>query len=145
MSTETRPRVVLVNRSFVKRDDNKLLIIKRSPHDRYAPNKWEVPGGKLDSGQDLTHAQEREVLEETGLLVDQVERMAFVESYVIGEGPYTGLPYVAIFGITKVAGGQLSMSEEHSDYAWVSYNELFHFDLTYEVRKAAIVMERHLV
>ena len=67
MSADERPRVVLVNRCFV-RDGEKLLIIQRAKLDSMNAEKWEVPGGKLDEGQDLSHAQEREVMEETGFL-----------------------------------------------------------------------------
>lgn len=145
MSAESRPRVVLVNRCFVKRDDGKLLVIKRSPTDKNNAEKWEVPGGKVDEGQDLANAQEREVMEETGLLVEPTERLAFVVSYVIGTGQYVGLPYVALFSITRLVGGNFVLSEEHTDHAWPSYNELLAYDLTHEVRKAAIVLKSHLV
>jgi 8-oxo-dGTP diphosphatase len=145
MTAESRPRVVLVNRCFVKRDDGKLLVIKRSPTDKNNAGKWEVPGGKVDEGQDFTQAQEREVMEETGLLAEPTERLVFVDSFVIGTGQYKGLPYVALFSITKLVGGNLVISEEHTDYAWVSYDQMLTYDLTPEVRKAAIVLKPHLI
>lgn len=80
-----RPRVVLVNRSFVVRQDKKILIIKRAENDSNNPGKWEVPGGKLDAGQDLTDAREREVLEETGLYVIATNKNCFVEGCVLGQ------------------------------------------------------------
>lgn len=145
MAKTDRPQVVLVNRCFVVREEDRfLLVLKRSKSDSYNSNKWEVPGGKLDAGQDLTHAQEREVMEETGLLVQPTNPMVFVESFVIGEGRYKGLPYVALFSITKVIGGNLAISNEHQDHKWVSYQDILSYDLTTEVRKAAIVLEKYL-
>ncbi len=145
VSIKLRPRIVLVNRCFVKRPDRKLLLIKRSPTDRNNAGKWEVPGGKVDEGQDLTHAQQREVMEETGLLAEPVERLVFVDSFVIGTGPYKGLPYVVLFSITRLLGGVLTLSEEHTDSAWEAYDEMLAYDLTPEVRKAAIILKSHLV
>ncbi len=143
--SELRPRVVLVNRCFVKRDDGKILIIRRSLTDRHEPGKWEVPGGKLDEGQDIVHAQEREVLEETGLLVEPTNRLVFVDSYVLGKGRYVGLPYIVLFSIARLIGGNLTLSDEHIDHSWVSYDEmLLIYDLKSEVRKAAIVLKSHL-
>ncbi len=145
MSANERPRVVLVNRCFVLRDDGRQLIVKRCAMDRNNPDKWEVPGGKLDSGQDLVHALEREVIEETGLLVEPIHRTAFVDSYTIGDGAYKGLPYIVLFSVTRIVGGELALSEEHSAYKWVTYDELLSFELTQEVKKAAIILKQYLV
>lgn len=137
-----RPRIVLVSRCLVQRPEaSKFLLIKRSKADSHHPELWEWPGGKLDEGQDLSHAQEREVMEETGLLIRVSIPFATYDSYTIGNGPYKGLPYVAIFSITTVVGGVLKLSNEHSDHAWVSYRTMLKYDLTPEVRKAAITME----
>jgi 8-oxo-dGTP pyrophosphatase MutT (NUDIX family) len=140
-----RPRIVLVNRCFVLHNDGRILVIRRSDSDTNYAGKWEVPGGKVDVGQDLTHAQEREVMEETGLYVEPVERLMVADSYVIGTGPYKGLPYVVLFSICNAVGGALALSEEHTDSAWVTYSELLSYDLTPEVRKAAIVLQPYLV
>jgi 8-oxo-dGTP pyrophosphatase MutT (NUDIX family) len=106
---------------------------------------WECPGGKLDEGQDLTHAQEREVMEETGYLVRPIHPLVLVDSYVIGAGAYLGLPYVVLFSITELVGGKLKLSEEHEVSMWLDYNEMLDYDLTPEVRKAAITLEEYLV
>jgi len=143
MTIDERPRVVLVNRCFV-RSEGKLLIIQRAQTDTMYAGKWEVPGGKLDVGQDLTHAQEREVLEETGLLVSPTHPLVFVDSFVIGTGRYTGLPYVVLFSITRLVGGNFILSEEHMDSEWTTYDRMLTYDLTDEVRKAAIVLEDYL-
>ena len=140
-----RPQVLLVNRSFVKREDGKLLIMKRSPTDLNNAGKWEVPGGKVDEGQDLTGAQEREVREETGLLVKVTLPFATLETKSIMSGRYRNHLYLAIFHVTEIVGGHFALSDEHTDFAWVTYDELFSYDLTQEVWKAAIVLKSHLV
>lgn len=142
-----RPEVVLVNRCFVVRPDSKdgrLLLIRRSPTERHNAGLWEVPGGKLEKGEDLTKAQEMEVLEETGLLVHPVQRLCFVESFLISKGKYAGLPYVALFHITQAVGGKFGLSDEHDGSAWVDYDEMLAYKLTPEVHKAAIVLEQYL-
>ncbi len=139
-----RPRVVLVSRCFVEREDGKLLLVQRAATDNHYPSMWECAGGKLDAGQDLSHAQEREVMEETGLLAEPILRMVTVDSYVIGEGAYAGLTFVVLFSITKLIGGILKLSHEHDASAWVTYEEMLGYDLTPEVRKAAIVLKPYL-
>jgi 8-oxo-dGTP diphosphatase len=47
--------------------DNKILLIKRG----IAPSKglWAIPGGNLELGETLREAAEREIMEETGVLI----------------------------------------------------------------------------
>ena len=46
--------------------DSRLLICQRSPDGRF-PNKWEFPGGKIETGEDAKEALRRELLEELGI------------------------------------------------------------------------------
>ncbi|MCI0619779.1 NUDIX domain-containing protein [Candidatus Wolfebacteria bacterium] len=144
MNKHERPQILLVSRGFVFDAANHFLLIRRSERDRRNPGLWECPGGKLDKGQELHRAFEREVMEETGLLVEPTEHMAYVDGYVVDKGPYEGMPYVSIFSIGKSIGGKLQLSEEHIDSAWVTSDEALDYDLTPETRKALIVLEKHL-
>lgn len=140
-----RPQVVLVNRSFIRRDeDDKLLFLKRSMNDNNYPGLWECPGGKVDVGQDLVHALEREVMEETGFLVEPIQKLVHTDSYVIGDGKYAGLSYIVLFSVTKVVGGIFTLSHEHDEHKWVTHSEALRLELTPEVRKATIVLQGFL-
>lgn len=134
-----RPRVLLVNRCMILNAHGETLLLRRSPTNRHAPHKWEFPGGKLDEGQDINHALEREVLEETGLLVQPIKRLFYVESELIIEGPYAGLPYVVLIGSGRLVGGKLILSKEHDNSTWITPKTAFDFDLKPEIRKALAV------
>lgn len=139
-----RPQVVLVNRCIILDKKNRFLLIRRTNTDYYAPGLWEFPGGKLDEGQDLSNALEREVLEETGLLILPTTRIAYTESQIVPRGKYKGLPYVALIGIGKLIGGKIKLSEEHTDYRWVTKREAYAMDLKDEIRKSLIVLSKSL-
>lgn len=144
MTDQTRPSVVLVNRCFVI-NEGKMLAIQRASTDSHHPTLWEAPGGKLDEGQDLHGALEREVMEETGLLVRPIDTIAHFESRVIGGGGrYNGMPYVVLFGLSTIIGGELKLSEEHNDHNWCAYDEFMALDLTPETQKASIVLRHRL-
>jgi len=136
MTEVERPQVVLVNRCIIHDNDGRILLVKRSADDSYNPGLWELPGGKLDIGQDLSTALQREVEEETGLDVESQSPIVYSDSYVINDGKYKGLPYVLLVGIGKVVGGSLSLSHEHDDSAWEDYQQVFEYDLTPESEKA---------
>lgn len=141
---QSRPRILLVNRTIVLGSNNQILLIRRSEDDSHAPLKWEFPGGKLDQGQDLSNALEREVLEETGLLVTPVKRIAYFESMILTSGKYAGLPYVVLIGISKTEDLEIHLSAEHQDYVWCSVTEALGYDLTTECRKALITLRNSL-
>lgn len=136
---ERRPRVLLVNRCFVRSRDGRFLIIKRAPTDANNAEKWECPGGKVEEGEDVAQALEKEVVEETGLMVNVASSLVYAASFMIGAGRYRGHNYLALFCVANVVGGTLTLSEEHTEYAWVTYEQMMAYDLTMEVRKAAIV------
>ncbi len=137
-----RPKVVLVNRSVIINSKGKILLIQRAKNDRNNANLWELPGGKLDEGQDISHALEREVLEETGLLINPVSRSAYFESLVISSGPYIGLPYIVIIGISLLEEGKVKLSEEHQDFVWVELKNANKYELTSETEKALLVLKK---
>lgn len=139
-----RPRILLVNRAFVLNRLRKFLIIKRSPAEKSNVGEWEIPGGKLDEGQDVAYALEREVFEETGLLVRPINRVAYYESYVVSTGPYKGLPYLVLIGICKLEKGRVKLSQEHDSFAWVSVKEADSYNLRDEVRRAILVLKKQL-
>lgn len=136
----SRPKVVLVNRALIVNKKGKVLLIKRIKNDNYMPGKWELPGGKLDAGQDITNALERETLEETGLVVIPTDKVAYWHSEIISSGKYKGLPYVVLVGLAKSIGNDVKLSNEHEDYAWVSKDQLLEYDLVPETKAALIVL-----
>ena len=137
---KSRPKVVLVNRALVQNKKKEVLLIQRSHNDSYMPGKWELPGGKLDTGQDISNALEREVLEETGLVVLPTDKVAYWHSEILTSGKYKGLPYIVLVGLAKSIGGKVTLSNEHNDFAWVTKKEALQYDLVQETRAALTVL-----
>ena len=57
----------LTVRGIIKNKDGKILLLKRHPKSRTDPEKWELPGGKVEKGEFFTDALVREIKEETNL------------------------------------------------------------------------------
>ena len=59
---EKRVKVVA---AIIENEQNEILCALRSPV-MSLPNKWEFPGGKVEKGEDIYSALEREISEELG-------------------------------------------------------------------------------
>ncbi len=103
--------------------EGKVLILKRSTNSRTNPEKWELPGGKVDQGESFDHALLREVYEETKLKITL--------EHVVGvsEQNLHVIRAVHIIMSGEIMEGNLELSSEHEGYAWVFFENLQEYDL----------------
>jgi 8-oxo-dGTP diphosphatase len=112
------PALGVAAKGIIRRPDGTVLLIKRSPHSGADPGSWDLPGGKMAYGERLVDALIREAREETGLIVT-VARPFHVSHFV--KDP---------FWVTCVTfecasfDGQVQLSDEHVEHAWVSPDQL---------------------
>src|SRR4030066_2362158 len=63
----------LAVKGIIRRNDGKILVLKRDNKDDHKPGVWEPVGGGMDREETPQAGLLREVLEETGLNVDARE------------------------------------------------------------------------
>jgi len=114
--------------------NGKMLITKRASTKKRWPDKWTVPGGRVSSADfigtpteinnqwygTLEAATRREVLEEVGLSIDNIEYLTSI-----------AIPGGMIISYTANATSDvIQLQEEETDaYAWVSAKEAEKYDL----------------
>ncbi len=103
-------------------DDGRVLLVKRGR----APLKgeWSLPGGAVEVGETLSAAIQREVLEETGLVVSVgpvVEVLDRIHTDGDGRVEYH---YVLIDYACTVVGGWLAAQSDAADAKWASRDQL---------------------
>lgn len=91
---------------------------------------WSLPGGALEAGERLVDGVRREVLEETGLIVEPVALATVFERIVIDAAGRAEYHYVLIDYICRVCGGQAAPASDVSAIAWVAEHELARYRLT---------------
>lgn len=105
-------------KGIIRRNDGKILVLKRSQLDDHKPNVWETPGGGMDAEESPQNALIREISEETGLVVavaDPFNVFTFKKD--------TGEFKIGITFICEYLSGEVQLSSEHSEYRWIEPQE----------------------
>ena len=109
-------------------DSGRCLLLKRSLSSKGNPGKWDLPGGKVDVGENFEQGLLREVAEETGVTISVQRVLGAAES----ELPTRRVAYLILEGC--VESGQVRLSSEHDDFAWVDRQDLARVDIAEQFR-----------
>jgi len=96
-------------------DELRVLALRRATNNRAGPGLWETVSGRIEHGEEPLAAVQREIAEECGLTVE-VEPRPFA-SYAAER---RGLPMILILFRARWLGGEVQLSSEHDDVAWLS-------------------------
>ena len=97
---------------YVRRDDE-VLVMRRNKE----PNLglWIAPGGKVELGESPHETARREMLEETGLLVDDLRLRRFCTEV----SPLPAWNWMLFIYTTRTFSGVVRPDEREGDFAWM--------------------------
>jgi bis(5'-nucleosidyl)-tetraphosphatase len=111
--------------TFINKDDKIVYLILH-----YLSGHWDFPKGKLEPNETMIEAAERELHEETGLTARILPGFEKSLTYKFKERGVLIQKTVSFF-IGKTELAPVTLSREHKDYAWLTYQEA-HQRLTYK-------------
>jgi 8-oxo-dGTP pyrophosphatase MutT (NUDIX family) len=136
---------------IIRNSQGKYLICKRSPKESAFPNKWCVPGGKIEL-QDFVNSPkdtkdhwlsvfekilEKEISEETGL---KIKNLGYVSSLAFLRK--NGYSSIIVSLHCEHAGGSVSLQkEELVEHAWVTLEEAKNYDLIENIYEQIKIVE----
>jgi 8-oxo-dGTP diphosphatase len=136
MYDPNKAHYVVVTGIIVK--DGKFLITKRAPTEKAFPDKWTVPGGKIEVNDYksrpkdtsahwynvMEHALRREVKEEAGL---DIKNIRYLTSLAF-ERP-DNIPVIVISLYADPVESEIRLCRDLTEYKWVTLEEAKNYDL----------------
>ncbi len=110
--------IVFKNHTF----DPKFLVLKRSDNTKVHPGIWQIVTAKIDQDEKAYDTARREVEEETGLKPFELYVAPSINNFY--NYVDDSINFVPVF-IAEVDSLDVKISEEHSEYEWLSYAEAY--------------------
>lgn len=97
-------------KAFIIRDGN-FLVMRNNGEKR---DLWELPGGRMQFGENAIQTLKRELIEETGLSVEMIKILDTWDRFVGEDYQVTG-----IICLCSAKEDQIVISDEHDAYQWL--------------------------
>jgi len=110
-------------KAIILNQADKLLAVFRTETAPAHPNTWDLPGGELEVGEDPVSSIIREVKEETGLEVQDIEIFDIEGHEDEGDEYWVTVGYKG-----KNISNEVILSFEHNDFRWVSPEEFLQLE-----------------
>lgn len=110
--------------------EGKILVLRRSGTALSNPGKWDFPGGDLEFGEDAIGGIIREIREEAGLEVKNLN-LFDVESHINKEGDF----WVTIAYIAKAVSDKVILSYEHDEFKWLTAEDFLKLESSEKLRR----------
>ena len=95
--------------------DNKILLLKRSEKYEHLSNAWDIPGGRINFGEEPKEGLKREIEEETGLQLKEIKQILDASTVFKNEEKHI----VRITYLCTVEEGDPILSNEHTQIEWI--------------------------
>lgn len=104
---------------FVIKDGKFLMGHRKGSH---GSGTWSIPGGHMEFGESFEETAKREVLEETGLVVDNVRFGAVTNDVFEQENKH----YVTVWVLTDWVSGEPTLTEPDKfiDQEWIDIDDI---------------------
>ncbi len=100
--------------------DGKFLFLRRNKDFKAGPQKWDIPGGRIEPEEPLEEALAREITEETGLVLKSLEKLLAAQDIFVEVKNL----HVVRLTYSASAEGDVVISDEHDEHRWMSLDEI---------------------
>lgn len=99
---------------------DEVLVLKRSGYQKGNAFEYDLPGGRLEKGEDPNIAIHREIFEETGIVARVIKPIDVFYWYAKDEK----MNKVSITYVAEYVSGEIKKSFEHEKIEWINTNKI---------------------
>lgn len=109
----------LTVKAVVVNKEGKCLILRRADDDETGPNKYDLPGGRVEGGETIEDSIQREVAEETGIQVEVGPAIHYLDWSKERNGKLIYCKGLRLLAFHK--SGDVKLSKEHDNFEWLDF------------------------
>ena len=121
----------IVVTGFLKHE-GKVLVVRRGTHEKFLPEYYELPGGKVDFGENPIESLEREYREEVNLKV-KVGKPYRIFSYESNEGKRHTVEILFLVELDDDLKN-IKLGKDHDDYALIKEDEIENYKISDQIK-----------
>ncbi len=114
--------------------DGKILLLKRSEKYDHLKDAWDIPGGRINFGEDPEEGLKREIEEETGLELQEIKQILDASTVFKNEEKHI----VRITYLCTVEDGDHNISNEHTHMEWILKEDVKKLEMKDKLLKKVI-------
>jgi nucleoside triphosphatase len=130
-----RQRVIVVG--AIQNAAGDYLICRKPMNRGVFPGQWGLPGGGIEPGEQMEAALRREIWEEVGIEIDDIQPALFKDGQhtkLYPDGRREEIYMIFLVFSCRADSTVVVLGEEFEAYAWVRGEELAGYDLNPETR-----------
>lgn len=129
----------IINARAVIKQEQKILLLRRAQGNPLYVGLYELPGGKVEFGEDPKASLQREIFEETDVEVDTMQ-LFDVYSYLDTHDEQKQY-ILLIFIATLMPGKKINPQREHNKYSWKKMSDIQLSEIT-DITRVALQIEQ---
>lgn len=111
---------------YSKNNQKFLLLKDAEPESEYVQKYglWDLPGGRLEKGEEIQAALIREIREEIGDIPYELHDVVYATTMSIPQDEPEDPHRVKVFYLATTESDAIQISDEHTEHAWMTFEEI---------------------
>ena len=110
--------------AVIMNENNEVLLCKSHKWN----NQYVIPGGHIEYGEKMEDALYREILEETGLHINDIKLLG-VQEFINNDSFIETKHFISFDFLCRTEDREVKLNDEAEEYVWVELNEVLSYDL----------------
>ncbi len=134
-------RVIAVG--VIQNPDDDFLICRKPINRGVFPGQWALPGGGIEPGECMDDALRREIREEVGIDITDIQPLFFRDGTypkLSPDGSSKNIYMIFLIFTCRACSKDVVIGEEFEAAAWVKSEDLANYDMNVETRRTFVEM-----